>query len=296
MSQEHRQPGTTIAIVGLGLIGGSLGRALRLAGYHVTGFARRPAVRRRALALDAVDVAATNLRETADAEIIVLAVPVLATQAVFRQLAPQLHPGTIVTDVASTKARVLGWAAELLPAGVHFVGGHPMAGRETAGIEHAAADLFRGRTWCIVAPDATLSAAVAAVTALATATGALPLALDAATHDAAVAATSHVPFLAAKALAEAAFMQPDWPRIQPLASTGLRDTTRLASGNALMHRDICASNRAAILQQLDHFRERLAALATLIREGDDEELLVYFERLKTKRDRFVAYLDERRNA
>ena len=225
-----------------------------------------------------------------------LAVPVLATQAVFRQLAPQLTPGTIVTDVASTKARILGWAAELLPATVHFVGGHPMAGRETAGIEHAEATLFRGRTWCIVAPEAAPPAAVEAVTALATATGALPLALDAATHDAAVAATSHVPFLAAKALAEAVLMQPDWPRIQPLASTGLRDTTRLASGNALMHRDICVSNRAAILQQLDHFRERLDALATLIREGDDEELLAYFERLKTERDRFVAYLDQRRNA
>ena len=296
MSQRQRQQGAAVAIVGLGLIGGSLGLALRAGGYHVTGFARRPAGRRRALALDAVDVAASDLRETADAEIIVIAVPVLSTQAVFRQLAPHLPPGAIVTDVASTKAQVLGWAAELLPATVHFVGGHPMAGRETAGVEHAEATLFRGRTWCIVAPDATPSAAVESVTALATATGALPLALDAATHDDAVAATSHVPFLAAKALAEAAFMQPDWPRLQPLASTGLRDTTRLASGNALMHRDICASNRTAILQQLDHFRERLATLATLIREGDDEALLAYFERLKTERDRFVAYLDQRRNA
>ena len=293
---SQRQHGTAIAIIGLGLIGGSLGLALRAAGYHVTGFARRPAVRQRALALDAVDVAATDLRETADAEIIVLAVPVLATQAVFRQLAPHLPPGAIMTDVASTKARILAWAADILPAGVHFVGAHPMAGKEMAGIEHADATLFRGRTWCIVAPDSTPPAAVAAVTALATATGALPLTLDAATHDAAVAATSHVPFLAAKALAEAAFMQPDWPRLQPLASTGLRDTTRLASGDPLMHRDICVSNRAAILQQLDHFRERLAALATLIREGDDEALLAYFEQLKTKRDRFVAYLDQRRNA
>ena len=191
----------------------------------------------------------------------------------------------------------MGWAAELLPAGVHFVGGHPMAGRETAGIEHAEGnplprpDLVYRRPGREAPP-----AAVESVTALATATGALPLAFNAATHDAAVAATSHVPFLAAKALAEAVLMQPDWPRIQPLASTGLRDTTRLASGNALMHRDICVSNRAAILQQLDRFRERLDALATLIREGDDEELLAYFERLKTERDRFVAYLDQRRNA
>ena len=136
MSQEHRQPGTTIAIVGLGLIGGSLGRALRLAGYHVTGFARRPAVRRRALALDAVDVAATDLRETVDAEIIVLAVPVLATQAVFRQLAPQLHPGTIVTDVASTKARVLGWGGRAPAGGRSFCrgasDGRPGNGRDRA--------------------------------------------------------------------------------------------------------------------------------------------------------------------
>ena len=92
MSQRQRQQGAAVAIVGLGLIGGSLGLALRASGYHVTGFARRPAVRRRALALDAIDVAASDLSETSKAEIIMLAVPVLATQAVFRQLARSLPP------------------------------------------------------------------------------------------------------------------------------------------------------------------------------------------------------------
>ena len=295
MSQTRQQPGTSVAIVGLGLIGGSLGLTLREAGYRITGFARRPAVRRRALDLGAVDVAVAELREVVDAEIIVLAVPVLATQAVLQHLAPHLTSGTVVTDVASTKTQILAWAADLLPASAHFVGGHPMAGKETAGIDHAESTLFRGRTWCIVAPDHTPPEAVAGVTQLATATGALPLTIDALTHDAAVAATSHVPFLAATALADASFTRSEWPSLRPLASTGLRDTTRLASGDALMHRDICVSNRTAILQQLDHFMERLAAFATLIREQDDEQLLAHFERLRTERDRFVAYLDTRRN-
>lgn len=289
-NQEHR---ASVAIIGLGLIGGSLGLVLREAGYHVSGFARNPAVRGRALALGAVDLAITDLSDIVDAEIIVLAVPVLATPLVIQDLIPHLAPGAIVTDVASTKRQILLWASNLLPDSVQFVGGHPMAGKEKAGIEHADIQLFRGRTWCIVAPDKTHPSAVATITQLAIATGALPFTIDALSHDAVVAATSHLPFLAATALADATFTRSDWASLQPLASSGLRDTTRLASGDALMHRDICASNHVSIVKQIDQFLERLGELRTLIHEQNDEQLLAYFERLKTHRDLFLAYLDAR---
>jgi prephenate dehydrogenase len=281
-----------VAIAGLGLIGGSAGLAWRAAGHTVVGYARRPETRRLALELGAADETPETLAGAARADVVVLAPPVLAVRDLMGALAPLLAPGTVVTDVASTKRCVERWAADLLPPGVAFVGGHPMAGKETAGIEHADGALFRARTWCVVPPPGADPAAVDVVRRLALDAGARPLRLEAATHDRAVAATSHLPFMAAAALCETVVAGDDFPRLAPVAGTGLRDATRLASGDPLMHRDICLTNRDFLVQSLEAYAARLAAAADLLRRLPEPdattELERYFAGLKGARDAWLA--------
>jgi prephenate dehydrogenase len=264
----------------------------------VAGFARRIETRRQAIELGAVDTAPATLAATLEgAAVVVLAPPVLAIRDLLRQAGPLLSPGTIVTDVASTKGDVERWAAELLPPGIDFVGGHPMAGKETAGIEFADGDLFRGRTWCIVPPAGVDPLAVARVTELARDTGARTLEIAAGEHDRAVAATSHLPFMVSAALCDAVVTRDDFRRLLPVAGTGLRDLTRLASGDALMHRDICLTNRAALIGEMEAFAVRLAEVTDLLRrlpepedaagDGAVDELQRLFLDLKDARDAWL---------
>src|SRR4029079_6673346 len=143
-----------VAIIGLGLIGGSIGLAMHRAGLgnvQIVGTARTRETMQRAKKLGAVDETVGTAEEAASgARLVIVAAPILATRGVFEEIAPVLAPGAIVTDVGSTKGNVASWAREILPGTVHFVGGHPMAGKETAGIDAADADLFREKTWVIV--------------------------------------------------------------------------------------------------------------------------------------------------
>ena len=283
-----------IAIVGLGLIGGSAALALRAAGHHVIGYARREATRALALELGAVHEAPATLAAAVQAEVVLLAPPVLAIRDLLREMAPHLHPGTVVTDAASTKRQVERWALESLPRGVHWVGGHPMAGKETSGLEHADGALFRERTWCIVPPPDADPDAVRVVTQIAADTGARTLEIDAAAHDRAVAAVSHLPFTAAAALADAVICEDRFREQAPIAGTGLRDMTRLASGDATMHRDIVLTNRDNLVESLERYvaslGETIALLKRLPESGEDTtttELGEYFARLKRARDAWL---------
>lgn len=262
------------------------------------GYSRREETCRRALDLGAVDTTAADLEQAAEADVVLLAPPVTTIKRLLADLAPHLAPETIVTDAASTKADVERWAQETLPAGVHWVGSHPMAGKETAGIDHADGNLFKGRTWCIVPPEAASAAAVEAVTTLASATGARTLTVDAQTHDRAVAAVSHLPFTVAAVIAASVIGQETFPAYAQIAGTGLRDMTRLASGDAIMHRDICLTNRDNLVQELERFSDHLHRTIDLLRrlpdadhtDGDpaSAELGDYFQGLKQARD---AWLD-----
>jgi prephenate dehydrogenase len=260
-----------VAIVGLGLIGGSAGIAWREAGHTVLGYARRPETRRLALELGAADETPPSLAGAAQAEVVVLAPPVLAVRDLLARLAPHLTPGTVVTDVASTKRCVETWAGQLLPPGVAYIGGHPMAGKEQAGIEHADGRLFQGRTWCIVPPPGADPGAEAVVRRLAQDAGSHPLRLEAEEHDRAVAATSHLPFLASALLAQTVVARPEFPHLAPVAGSGLRDTTRLASGDPLMHRDICLTNRDFLVLELQRYAAHLAAVTDLLRRLPDPD-------------------------
>ena len=257
-----------VAFLGLGLIGGSVARALRdnaasgddeLVGWSPSGEGPRQAL--AAGVLDAV--AADPAIAVEGAGLVVLAGPPLACIALVERLGRELHaalaPGVTVTDVASTKA-ALTRAAER--GGVPFVGGHPMAGRETSGFAASDATLFHDRPWVIT--EAVGGGDATAVRRLALACGARPVAVDAARHDALVAAISHLPLLASVALVEAvagAGDEPDraWPAARELAAGGWRDTTRLARGDARMGAEIAATNAAALADVLRRYRDRLDA-------------------------------------
>jgi prephenate dehydrogenase len=235
-----------LAILGLGLIGGSVARALRarapgewiVSAWSTSG--RGPAA---ALGAGAIDLAAASAREAiAGADVVLLAAPPLDCLALIDELAGPLRaslaPGSVVSDVASTKRAIVDRAAA---AGLPFVGGHPMAGRETSGFAAADPALFVGRPWVICPADAP-DAAVARVEALVRGVGGVPLRMNATDHDAAVAGISHLPLVLAAALAEAVLGGGGPPHARELAASGWRDMTRLARGDPAMGAGIAATN------------------------------------------------------
>jgi prephenate dehydrogenase len=257
-----------ILIVGLGLIGGSIGLALRrwsedhkLDGrkpLEVLGFDPNLDHQRVAEKMGAIDRGAWDLAKAArEADVVVVATPVTAMRDVFQDVAPHLRDGAVVTDTASTKAQVLAWAEELLPASVSFVGGHPMAGK-TQSIEAAEADLFIGATWCVAPSVRASDDAVRTVLGLVAAAGAEPYFVDPHEHDAYVAGVSHLPFVLSAALMNTVASDPSWRDMKTLTAGGFRDTTRLAAGSPAMHRDIVLTNRDAVARWLD------ALLASLV--------------------------------
>lgn len=254
-----------VTLLGLGLIGGSLARALHDAGWPVRAWTPSGAGPRAALAAGVIDAAAGSLGEAVrGADLVVLAAPPSACLDLLADLAREgrevVSPEAVITDVASTKV-LLGERAATL--GLRFVGGHPMAGREMSGFGAADADLFRGRRWVVVPPDSGDEAAVGAVEALAAACGALPLRMTAADHDAAVAAISHAPLVLAAALVEAMAGGPGepaaagWDTAALLAASGWASATRLARGDAAMGAGIARTNAAPLAGHLRGVRDRL---------------------------------------
>ena len=284
-----------IAVIGTGLIGTSMALALKraqvpemeLVGTDSDGAARAGAGRR-----DAFDRMESRLASAVhDADMVILAVPVMAMRDTMKAMGSQLNEGCVVTDVGSSKKMVLEWARQHLPSGVQFVGGHPMAGKETPGPQAADAGLFQGKTYCIIPGDGAGQAAVAEVTALAEAVGANPYFIGVEEHDSFVAAASHLPFLASVALMGCTAGSPNWGDIAKIASTGYEGATRLASGDAVMHRDICLSNPGPIVAWIDAFIRELHRIRILL--GDEqgpnpEEIEDVFTKAADARGRWLA--------
>ncbi len=263
-----------IAIIGLGLIGGSIGLALKQAswrGAEIIGYARRRETGSLALKSGAVDKVASSLRNVVKgADIVIIAAPVLAIKDIFEQIAPELPDDSIVTDTASTKMQVMQWAEELLPSRISFVGGHPMAGKEISGIRAANADLFHNCIYCLTPLPKTKPAAVRTIKDMVNKLGAVPIVIGAEEHDRLVAGVSHLPLLLSVALVSATTKNPSWQQMSRLAASGYRDLTRLASGNPEVNAHICLSNQAAIVSWIDAFVDELQRLRTLIADGSDE--------------------------
>ncbi len=286
-----------IAIIGLGLIGTSLGMALRNADpkespighVTITGFDRDPKVTREARGRLAIDREARTLAEAVhDAQIVVVATPVRAIRDVFGELASLLPNGAIVTDVASTKAMVCRWASELLPSTVTFIGGHPMAGREQSGPGAADPDLFRNAIYCLTTISITTPQAVEAVEAMVRTIGAKPYYIDPEEHDAYVAGISHLPLLLSVGLVTATGNSPAWKEMAPLAATGFRDVSRLASGDPYMQRDILLTNPHGLSRWIDELIRFLVTVRDQITAGDAEAIEQLLQQAKATRDAWLA--------
>jgi prephenate dehydrogenase len=247
----------SIGIVGLGLIGGSLALALRRAwpSAVIVGVDRR-AVVTKALAAGAIDQGGSRLALLASVDLVVLAAPVAENVRLLRRLASILGPAAIVTDVGSTKRAIARAAAR--QRGLAFVGGHPMAGATTSGIDAADATLFRGRPW-VLTTDTAEPSAVRRIAALARAVGARPVVMSAADHDRVAAFVSHLPQLVASVLMGVVGDSIGAPGLR-LAGPGLRDTTRLAASPTALWKGICRANRDHIDAALGLMIERLVAL------------------------------------
>ena len=286
-----------VTIVGLGLIGGSIGLALKRwssenqDALRVVGFDGDMNRQNQARRMGVVDDAEWSLsKAVADADIVVVATPVQAMRDVFSDIAEDLKHGAIVTDTGSTKVDVLNWARELLPTTVSFIGGHPMAGRSES-LDAADPDLFKGATW-VVCPSVSASEdAIRNVLGIVAATGAETYFVDPVEHDSYVAAVSHLPFIAAISLVNAVTGDTAWRDMQSLASTGLKDTTRLALGSPEMHRDIAVTNRESIVRWIDRYVEELSAVrADLAADAESlgDDLYTRFERAQDQRARIEA--------
>lgn len=279
-----------VAIIGLGLIGGSIGLALHKAkaAQEIVGYDLGKGVSDRARKVGAIDQSYHALADAVrGSELIVLATPVGAMRALLQTISPALSPGAVVTDVASTKVQVINWAQEFLPSSVSFVGGHPMAGKELSGVEAADAGLFKDRTYCLTPTANTRPAAVNKVSTFVEMLGARIRFLEPAEHDGQVAGVSHLPFVASIALVNTLVESGAWPDASLLAANGFRDMTRLAAGNPEMYRDICLTNSAGIARWLDEYINTLRSLRTSIVEHD-KALGDTFARAQQQRQKWHA--------
>ncbi|MBL1457760.1 MULTISPECIES: prephenate dehydrogenase/arogenate dehydrogenase family protein [unclassified Methylophaga] len=289
-----------LAIIGVGLIGGSLALALKKAGLveQVTGYSRSQAAREEALALGIIDKTAESLAEAvADADMVFVAVPMGAMQAVFEQLAPHLKPQTIVTDGGSAKQQVIDAARQALGNKFdYFVPGHPIAGTEKSGPSAAFAELYQQHRVVLTPVAETNKSALEKVRQMWQQAGADVFEMEVEHHDVVLAATSHLPHVLAFNLVGMLAQREDCDEVLRYAAGGFRDFSRIASSDAVMWRDICLGNRGAILELLQQYRSGLDKIEQAIRQDDGDYLIDIFGRAKKARDTRFADPDLKDNS
>jgi prephenate dehydrogenase len=281
-----------ITILGVGLLGGSIGLAVRRRklAREVAGYVRREASLQDCEKAGAVDYATTDLlAAVSGADLVVLCTPLAQMRQLARQILPALRRGALVTDVGSVKAGVVREVGAVLrPAGIHFVGSHPMAGGEKMGVLAAREDLYNNAL-CVVTPGKQPNLrAVRRVEQFWRALGARTVRLEAAEHDLLVSRSSHLPHVAAAALVNQV-LDPDSPRTQVgLCATGFRDTTRIASGSPEMWRDIAMANRKNLSRSLDAFIAGLKEFQADLKRDDGPAIERFFASAKARRDQWCA--------
>jgi arogenate dehydrogenase (NADP+) len=276
-----------IGIVGLGLIGGSLGLDLRHLGHTVLGMSRQAQTCARAVELGVADEASTEAQLMSTADLVLLATPLDVMGQTTASLLPYLSPETILSDVGSVKAPVVVEQEALWP---NFVGGHPMAGNSESGIEAAQRQLFQGRPYVLTPTSKTSAKALAMVTDLATSLGATVLQCDAAIHDRAVAWISHLPVMVSASLLQACLAEPELAirnLAEQLASSGFRDTSRVGGGNPELGMMMAQFNRKALLSCLKDYRHHLDQLVTLLEQQDWSSLEALLQLNSAARPRYL---------
>ena len=284
MSQVYQR----VALIGLGLIASSMAHAMRAAGLvgEIVGHAQSAQTRAVALEIGLCDrVYATAAEAVAGADLVVLAVPVGAMAAIAAEIGPHLTPGVTVTDVGSVKQAVIAAVAPHLPAGVHFIPGHPMAGTEYSGPRSGFATLFENRWWLLTPSDDADPSAITRLKSFLVLMGAKVETMDPAHHDMVVAVVSHTPHLIAYTMVGVAdhLAQVSDSEVIQYSAAGFRDFTRIAASDPTMWRDVFLTNKDAVLDVLGRFTEELFALQRAIRMGDGDLLHAYFTRTRAIR-------------
>lgn len=272
-----------VCLLGMGLIGGSLGMALTRyegEGLHVQGWDNSEATREEAIARGAAHAAPGQLMQALDgADLVIIATPIRSILPLIRQVLPALKPGMVVTDVASTKGELAREITQILPPGVEYIGGHPMAGTEGSGIAAADPFLFENAVYILTPTKSTGKRAIAMMEELLRLVGAQPLLLSVEEHDRMVAAVSHLPHLTAISLANAAGkIEGQLPGTLTLAAGGFRDSTRIAMSSPELWAEIVFSNKQQVLGMMDNFLQELTNLRQMIQEDCEEEFRNYFLR------------------
>jgi prephenate dehydrogenase len=283
-----------IIIIGVGMIGGSLGLALKGAcrgEFEITGIDSDQASLAAAVEAGAIDKAADLAAGVVDADIVFLCTPVLQIPRLVGEIVPHLKPGAIITDVGSTKGFLRREITALLPPDSCYIGAHPMAGREKSGITAADGTLFYEKKYILTPDDNTPPEAVQLLSRLVGLTGAMVTVMDVEHHDLCAAVISHIPHIAAAALVNLLGRYPgEEQNLLNLAGGGFGDTTRIASSNADMWADVCMTNPDAISQSLDQYQAILEEISQLIRQGDRVALHAFFQTAKARRDSFIVSL------
>jgi prephenate dehydrogenase len=267
----------TVGIVGLGLMGSSFALALKKARPDITlvGNDRNPVVVQKALAREIVSSANTDPSVLEMADILFVAAPINALRAVFAELAA-LSEGRPVTDMASTKATVMEWAAA---EGIDLIGGHPMCGKELSGIDAADPSMFEGAPWVLTRDDAEVTDLVRAV-------GSHPVVMDPVTHDRLVAGVSHAAYLLSVAYVLGVSRRSDWPEASKIAAGGFRDMSRLAAGDPDLYIGVARTNRENLLEVLDAISKELGRIYRHL-EADDPRLVELLEEARDVRERWA---------
>ena len=277
-----------VALIGFGLIGGSIARAVRVQGLasEIVTTARSEKTRARVAELGIVDdVLATNAEAVKDADLVILCIPVGACGPVAQEIAPHLKAGAIVSDVGSVKGAIVREMAPHLPDGIHFVPAHPVAGTEHSGPDSGFAELFIGR-WCILTPpDGTDPMAIETLRAFWAGMGAKVETMTPDHHDLVLAITSHLPHLIAYTIVGTAdeLAQVTSSEVIKFSAGGFRDFTRIAASDPTMWRDVFLNNKEAVLEMLGTFNEDLSKLTRAIRRNDGEALFEHFSRTRAIR-------------
>ncbi|MFN6529365.1 prephenate/arogenate dehydrogenase [Nostoc sp. ChiSLP03a] len=268
-----------IGILGLGLIGGSLGFDLRSQGHHILGVSRREATCQKAVTLGSVDRASVDLNLLAAAEVVFICTPLALIVPQFEQLVAHLPTATIVTDVGSAKAQIVN---DITPLWKNFIGGHPMAGRTDSGIEAAQRDLFVDKPYVLTPITTTPTNAITVVEEIVRSLGANIYFCQPEQHDRAVSWISHLPVMVSSSLIAACLSETD-PDVlqlaQKLASSGFRDTSRVGGGNPELGVMMARYNRQALLRSLQQYRQNLDELTNLI---EQENWAVLEEKFKSR--------------
>ncbi|MEA5468336.1 prephenate/arogenate dehydrogenase [Spirulina sp. 06S082] len=279
--------GTTVGIVGLGLIGGSLGLDLRSQGYRVIGVSRKLQTCQTAVLRKVTDEASIHLSQLATAEVIFICTPIRAIAPTIAALLPHLSPEAIVTDVGSVKTPIVEEITSWCP---NFLGGHPMAGNESQGIDAAQRNLFVNAPYVLTPVEDTSTRAIAQLEAIIGAIGARLYSCSPQQHDRAVAWISHLPLLASAGLIASCLGEEEGEVLQlaqQFASSGFRDTSRVGGGNPELGVEIARSNRGEILRSLSRYRQNLDGLIAAIEQEDWQKLANILQHTESGRKKFV---------